>query len=65
MEHMILKVGNNEYESVEVNCSQFIFYNEELPDFELLKSAYTYRSLFINNRYYAPKLINKEDANEE
>ena len=65
MEPMILKIGNNEYELVEVNCSQFIFYNEELPDFELLKSAYTYRSLFINNRYYAPKIVNKDYANKE
>ena len=62
---MILKIEDNEYELSEINCSQFINYNEELPDFKLLKSAYTYNSLMINGKFYAPKPINKENGNKE
>lgn len=64
--NMKLTISGEEYELIEINNRKYISHSEDLQKYFDGVSckpydAYMYNSIVINNKFYAPRLIQKEE----
>ena len=62
MSNMKLVIDECEYELILINQRKFVFYNE-IKHFDGVEyhGAYLFNSIVIDNQFYAPRLIQKDE----